>query len=320
MSKKAIFGVGMVTVDFVQTLQQFPVQGSTNKVEQEKTVLGGPIGRGILTCQRLGCECEIIGMVGRGIYANVLRELLIRNSIRHHLIEVKGILESQHSFILVSMETGSRTTFWQPQPKADMCSIELARKSIKNASVVLLDCTDIDLAREIAIECRKRDIPSVLDTGSYKKNVESLFPYIDYLIVPSNFIEKAPWVRPGTDNIQAIKELGREVSANLVGFTEGEKGGAVFIKEREELITFSAYKIETVDSCGAGDTFHGAFAYGVAKGWPITKTVAFSAWAAAMKCSSFGNAGLPTQKEAVTWESKFFEGDGTSGNNRQYWS
>jgi sugar/nucleoside kinase (ribokinase family) len=307
MSGKAIIGIGMVTVDFTQILNQFPIEGSTNKIKQEKIVLGGPIGRGILTCQRLGYGCEIVGMVGRGVYANELRELLIRNSVKHNLIEAEDTSDSQHSFILVTEEKGSRTTFWRPQPKSSRQCIERAKKSLKNASVVLLDCTDIDLTREVALECRKNNIPSVLDTGSYKKNVESLFPYIDYLIVPANFLKIAPWIRSGNDKTQALKELSRKSSSILVGFTEGEKGGAVLVTEREELITFNAYKVETIDSCGAGDTFHGAFAYGIALGWPVRKIVAFSAWVAAMKCSSLGNEGLPTQKEALQWESEIYE-------------
>jgi sugar/nucleoside kinase (ribokinase family) len=67
------------------------------------------------------------------------------------------------------------------------------------------------------------------------------------------------------------------------------------VRGQKEIKCFNADKIVTVDTCGAGDTFHGAFAYGISLGWPVDKVVSFSAWAAAMKCTAFGKDGLPNR-------------------------
>ena len=49
-----------------------------------------------------------------------------------------------------------------------------------------------------------------------------------------------------------------------------------------------------MDSCGAGDTFHGAYAWALAKGLSPAECFETAAWSAALKVSQLGNKGIPT--------------------------
>ena len=56
-----------------------------------------------------------------------------------------------------------------------------------------------------------------------------------------------------------------------------------------------AFEVDVVDTTGAGDTFHGAFAFGVACGWQIAKCAEFASAVAAINCTKpGGRTGLPT--------------------------
>jgi bifunctional ADP-heptose synthase (sugar kinase/adenylyltransferase) len=46
-----------------------------------------------------------------------------------------------------------------------------------------------------------------------------------------------------------------------------------------------------VDTTGAGDIFHGAFAYGIVRGWPIAEILEFSCAAAGLNCEGHGARG-----------------------------
>jgi sulfofructose kinase len=46
-----------------------------------------------------------------------------------------------------------------------------------------------------------------------------------------------------------------------------------------------------VDTTGAGDIFHGAFAYGIVRGWPIDEILDFSCAAAGLNCEGHGARG-----------------------------
>ena len=52
-----------------------------------------------------------------------------------------------------------------------------------------------------------------------------------------------------------------------------------------------------MDSCGAGDTFHGAYAWAVAKGSRAAECFETAAWSAALKVSQLGNEGIPTLEQ-----------------------
>lgn len=55
-----------------------------------------------------------------------------------------------------------------------------------------------------------------------------------------------------------------------------------------------------VDTTGAGDVFHGAFAYGVANGWDTSRCGEFAAAVAAIKCMQRGGrTGIPTLEQTL---------------------
>ena len=59
-----------------------------------------------------------------------------------------------------------------------------------------------------------------------------------------------------------------------------------------------ALPIEAVDTLGAGDVFHGAFALAIAEGRDIRSAGRFANAASALKCTRpGGRAGIPTRTE-----------------------
>ena len=59
-----------------------------------------------------------------------------------------------------------------------------------------------------------------------------------------------------------------------------------------------AFPVDVVDTLAAGDVFHGAFAFGLARGYPTYQIMRFASAAAAIKCSRFGGrAGAPAKSE-----------------------
>jgi sulfofructose kinase len=48
----------------------------------------------------------------------------------------------------------------------------------------------------------------------------------------------------------------------------------------------TAYPVDVVDTTGAGDVFHGAYALAIGAGLDVRNAMAFSAATAAMKCAT----------------------------------
>jgi sulfofructose kinase len=60
----------------------------------------------------------------------------------------------------------------------------------------------------------------------------------------------------------------------------------------------SAYRVEAVDTTGAGDVFHGALALVLGEGQATESALRFASATAALKCTRFGGgAGTPSRDE-----------------------
>ena len=94
---------------------------------------------------------------------------------------------------------------------------------------------------------------------------------------------------------RAAVELWGDSCRAVFGVTQGPRGGVFTTgKEPERLERWDAAPVTAVDSCGAGDTFHGAYAWALANGRSPAECFATAAWSAALKVSRLGNTGIPT--------------------------
>jgi sugar/nucleoside kinase (ribokinase family) len=67
-----------------------------------------------------------------------------------------------------------------------------------------------------------------------------------------------------------------------------------------KMVKQKAFKVKVVDTTGAGDVFHGAFAYGFLQGWGVKKIAEFASAVSALKCTKLGGrSGIPTLEEAL---------------------
>ena len=75
-------------------------------------------------------------------------------------------------------------------------------------------------------------------------------------------------------------------------FTFGEKGCIGMTKGG--YFELPAYKVDVVDTVGAGDVYHGAFLAGLLKGYSAEYTAKLASAVSAIKCTRIGGrAGIP---------------------------
>ena len=83
-----------------------------------------------------------------------------------------------------------------------------------------------------------------------------------------------------------------KISPTWPAVTSGEKGS--YWLEKGQLQSCPAEPVEAVDTCGAGDVFHGSFAAAMAEHKSLGEAMYFAGVVAALKCQSFGGSlGVP---------------------------
>ncbi|MBF6452334.1 PfkB family carbohydrate kinase [Nocardia cyriacigeorgica] len=286
---------GMATIDYLYVLDSHPLEDTENPVRRHSVVVGGPAGRGAIAAARLGMgNVQLSAMCGVGVHAEVLRQQLAEEPIDTTFHETEQ--PSQHSSVILAADTGSRTTIWTAQPRADAAMLASLPGLFVGADVVLLDCTDPVLSKSAISTCRALGIPTVIDTGGYKESSEEFLADVDYIVSPEKFFTRR---HPDLDLQSSMAKAFADFQPKALVSTRGAAGG-VYLDGRGTA-EYDALAVDPVDTCGAGDTFHGAFAWAVGAGADIEWTLRIAAWSAGRKCAVFGNDGIPGRAELTEW-------------------
>jgi sugar/nucleoside kinase (ribokinase family) len=283
--------IGMATVDYLYVLEHHPQADSVTPALEYHTVLGGSAGRGAIAAKRLGGTTRLLATCGGDVHAGFLRDQLHAEGVDCTWVSYDQ--PSQHSAVIVARADATRTIVWLPQPMADARALECLPEFLDGADVALLDSTDEALATAALDECERRGIATVLDTGSGRPWTRSLVDRAHHVIAPEKYVLK----ETGRPAEQAIAELWSG-SCRVFGVTRGQSGG-VFTTggDLARVLRWEAAPVAAVDSNGAGDTFHGAYAWAVATGRAPAECFELAAWAAGLKLTRPGNAGIPTLDE-----------------------
>ena len=118
---------------------------------------------------------------------------------------------------------------------------------------------------------------------------------VDYLVGSEKFARQ--WL--GSDDPEhAVRKLAEHSPAVVI--TLGERG--LLWRMGNETGHLPAYPVSAVDSTGAGDAFHGAFAAALSAGMAWDRVLRFASAAGAVCCETLGaRPGLPWAADLDRW-------------------
>jgi sugar/nucleoside kinase (ribokinase family) len=235
-----------------------------------------------------------IGKIGDDFAGRVHREEFAREELEAHLIEVPHC-ESQLSYILVEQSSGERTVLWKRDVRLDISPTELHPEWIERARLLHVDGHPTAPAIAAARIARQTGIPVMADLDNLYEGVEVLLEHIDYLISSREFPERVTGV---PDLLQALPEIKRRFGCKVVGATLGIDGALAW--DGHAFHYSPAFRVEAVDTTGAGDIFHAAFGYALLKGMPLKEILDLGCAAAALNCTGAGaRGGIRPMKEIL---------------------
>jgi sulfofructose kinase len=222
--------------------------------------------------------------VGDDGAAKIHRAEFARTGVEAHLITAPGCA-SQQAFILVD-DSGERTVLWKRDDRLTLRPEELEREWIVDARALHVDGHDTAAATVAARWARAAGVPVVADVDNLYPGVEALFENLDYLIVSRDIPSRIIGEHDLRKSLPAIQS---RYGCRLSAATLGHDG--VLAWDGTEFHYVSAYRVEVVDTTGAGDIFHAGFIYGLLQGWPLQQQLDFACAAAALNCKAVGARG-----------------------------
>ena len=290
----AVVGLGRATMDFIGRVPKIAEwDADTAFMTDFATGPGGMTCTAMVAAQRLGAETSLITVVGDDPQGQQVIERLRQEGVRTDLIRVSKDAATQCTIILVKETTGQRAMMTRMGPSVDPVLTDRDRERLAAAKVLHVDGHHADQAIEAAKIVHANGGVVTMDGTRLTRGIEDLVPHVDYLITNASFPEK--FTARG-DYDQAARRF-MEIGPSVVVVTLGEAGSHTWTKKRS--FHTPAFKVDVVDTTGAGDVYHGAYVYGVAQGWDIEYIAEFASAVAAMKCRELGGQkGIPNLAQA----------------------
>ena len=163
---------------------------------------------------------------------------------------------------------------------------------VAGADAVLADNRYPDFVQPICEAARARGIAVVLDGDRPTVEDDPLFGLASHIIFSSECLRETTGI---ADLGAALQRIARRTAAFLA-VSNGPDD--IIYLEDGALRRLPVFRIDAVDTLGAGDAFHGGFALALAEGQSEVTAMRFGAAAAGLKCSRLGgSAGAPTRPE-----------------------
>ena len=285
-SKVDVVGVGLNATDTVIRLPHFPAFDTKVEFRSAQILPGGQTASAMVACQHWGLRARYVGKVGDDFAAELQRAEFQRAGVEAHLIAVPDC-SSQQAFILVDEGSGERTILWRRDERLSLRPGDLRREWVTQARALHVDGHDNLAAAQAARWAREAGIPVTGDVDNLYPHVEALLEQVDYVIASREFPSRLTGEH---DLLKSLPAIAQRHGCKLAGATLGREGALLWTREHGFLYA-PAYQVETRDTTGAGDIFHGAFLYGLLAGWPLPRILDFSCAAAALNCTVLGARG-----------------------------
>lgn len=287
-----VAGVGLNATDTMIRLPHFPALDTKVEIISAEVHAGGQVASAIVACKRWGLRVRYSGKVGDDAAGEFQQAEMRREGVKANWVAARG-RSSQIAYILVDEVSGERTVLWKRDAAIALRREEVKREWIAKAKVLLVDGHDTAAAARAAKFASESNTLTVGDFDNRYPGVEKLLHFVDYPITSKDF----PRRLTGEKNLlKALPKIFEEYHCRAAGATIGRLG--VIVWDGEEFHLCEGFRVNAVDTTGAGDVFHGAFAFGLVKGWALDEILEFSCAAAALNCTAVGaRGGIATLRE-----------------------
>ena len=288
---KTVMLAGVAVLDFVFSLPEFPTTPDKYRADNASIVNGGNAANAAIAVSRLGGNARLAARLGDDIVADMIVAGVEKNGVNCDLVRRFEEHRSSFSSILVDNH-GERQIVNFRDGTLSMEPQWLAQSMPEKFDVALGETRWPAGAKVLMQAAKERGVPGIMD------GEVPIFEGEDAIRAASHVAFSARAVKEftGEENLEQAA-LAADVKLDGKVYATSGADGVIAI-ENGEVVHHPAFPVQAVDTLGAGDVWHAAFALQIAEGADDANAIRFANAAAAIKCTrQGGGSGAPDRKE-----------------------
>ena len=293
-----VVAVGHLCLDRILICEDFPSENTSKHILHYSQQPGGTASQAVVALARLGIRTGYMSPMGDDEIGRALVQGIAEEGVDVSMCPTIHNAISHFTDVLVNSKNNTRTFLSYHGKFPAMDFDDKNADYISRAKILHLDNTNNTNALKAAKIAKEHGVLVSLDGSSLNpdnnRNLE-LVKLTDILITSETFPTRLTGIE---DQKEALRFIAEEYHPSVLISTCGEKGSLAYADGR--LKSYPSYSIKAADTTGAGDAFHGAFLFGLLKGFDLSYNIQFSSAAAAINCQSIGGrAGLPHYADVI---------------------
>ncbi len=291
--------VGSTMIDMIAYAKKVPGPGETVIGDSFSLGFGGKGANQAVMASRMGAKVYMVNTLGDDVFGdttlNNFKEQGIDTTYVARVSGASGVapiwVEPNGTNRIICVP-GANNTMTAAQA-------ESAISALSKAKVVI---GQLEIPQTVTIaafrKAREFGITTILNPAPFAPLSAELVALSDWII--PNETEFAGLNPDGNlpENDEEILKVAKALGCRFV-VTLGEKGAAFTDKDHSKVVRVTAPKVNAIDTTGAGDSFVGSFAFGLATGFEIEKAVKLGCACASDSVTKLGTQSSYPSKEAA---------------------
>ena len=296
MQKKAydVIGFGDPFQDLVIRLSQLPPTNVNMHMDDYCFQGGGNVSTAMVASARLGLKSALIGNVGDDLLGRMILSDLEYNGVDVAHVRVNTGCRSNFCLCMAEQVNQGKEFISKGGDFDPIQPEDLDENFIKSARVLHVGNFTPAIIQAARWMHEAGGAVSI-DAAYYRPDIYENYRYIDIFIASETYYN-VMCKEEGVTNKEDYEAVLRSIQAkgpDTVIVTFGPEGCRGVRGDR--YFEIPAFRVNAVDSTGAGDVFHGAYVYAWLQGWEAEESCRFCSAVSAIKCTRMGGrSGIPT--------------------------
>lgn len=245
--------IGLTTIDIQYFVEEFPAPNIKVKTEAPEILVGGPATNAAVSFAQLNNSAFLATPFGNNSFLSFVNKDFVNTGVTHVDLVKGQDVNPVIASVVTTKSSGDRNVFTN-NPKKISSIISASQLFTKvNPDIILLDGFYPEFSLACAKLAKQKEIPVVIDCGSWKPQYNELLKHADIAICSADFYP------PNCINSAQVFNYVKSLGVKQIAITRGDKN--ILHQNNNNSFEISIRKAKVADTLGAGDFLHGAFCY-----------------------------------------------------------